>query len=289
MLMTLRVPDLLGGDAQSVEGFYSILDSAPLADQYVLDLGSVSFLKPYGVVALVMAVRQLAALSGRIVHLTNLPDQVHLYLHRMGLFEVCSDWLRPLDMLDGEWARSPYTQSLLEITMITGPEDVGIVVSRAERIFSHWLMVSDLHGLLSVISELCANVYEHSGDVHGCVLIQKYEAIKLKQAIVNLAVGDLGRGVRGSLVARYGEIGQEPLDYLREAMIGRTARASGHGGLGLRRVEQIAASAGGYAWLRSETAAILTQGPGTAQGYSNLASVPGTQVTVELRAPLFHI
>ena len=128
--------------------------------------------------------------------------------------------------------------------------------------------------------------YQHSGDHHGCALIQKYEVPSRGQAVVSLAVGDLGRGIRGSLVARHGEIGREPLDYLQEAMRGRTARDTGRGGLGLRRVEQITASEKGDLWLRSETSAILSQGPGTAQGFRDMTAIPGTQVAVEFHAPL---
>lgn len=101
-----------------------------------------------------------------------------------------------------------------------------------------------------------------------------------------MAVGDLGRGIRGSLIRRHGEIGREPLDYLLEALSGRSARSNGRGGLGLGRVQQIVRAECGYLWLRSGMAAILTQGPGDVRWYRQLAHVPGTQVAVELRAPL---
>jgi hypothetical protein len=100
-----------------------------------------------------------------------------------------------------------------------------------------------------------------------------------------IAVGDLGQGIRGSLTAKHGEFGQEPLDYLRAAMGGRSARLSGRGGMGLRRVEQIVEAEGGYLWLRSETAAILSHGPGKIEERNDLVYVPGTQVAVELHAP----
>ena len=282
----LRVPNVLRGNTQAIERFYSIIESAPPADQYTLDVGTMSFVKPYGVIALIIAARCLSGRSGRPVLLENLADQVHSYLHRMNFFKVGSDWLQPTDTLGEEWDRNPQTSNLLELTVMTGPKDVEAVISRAESIFSHWLMVPNLGSLLTVLSELCANIYQHSEDRYGCVLIQKYESLTRGQVIVNLAVGDLGCGIRGSLVARHGEIGQEPLDYLYEALRGRTARHTGRGGLGLRRVEQIASSEGGHLWLRSETAAILSRGPGQAQGQRNLVSIPGTQVAVEFHAPL---
>jgi anti-sigma regulatory factor (Ser/Thr protein kinase) len=283
---TFRAPNVLDGSTQDVEEFFSLIKGAARVDQYIFDMSAVRFVKPCGVIALVIATRYLSHLSDQRVCLKNIPDEVHSYLHRMNLFEIGQDWLQPGDAPDEEWYRNPQTPNLLELTRITGPEDVEAVASRAERIFSHWLMVSNLGDLLNVLSELCANIYQHSGDRHGCVLIQKYKSFMGDRAIVNVAVGDLGCGIRGSLVSRHGEIGEEPLDYLREAMQGRTARQTGRGGLGLRRVEQIAASRGGYLWLRSENAAILSRGPDKVEERSNLVFVPGTQVAVELQAPL---
>ena len=281
---TLQVPDVLNGEILRTEEFYSLVAGAPPADQYVLDMNTVRFVKPYGVMALVIAIRRLSQRSSRPVFLNNIQGRIHSYLDRMDLFQVGSDWVQTSDVLDEEWLRSDFTPNLLELTTITGPEDVETAVARAKRIFSRWLMIPNLGELCIVLSELCANIYQHSGDPLGCVLIQKYGPFR-GRVTVNLAVGDLGRGIRGSLTSQHGEIGQETVDYLREAMHGKTARQSGRGGLGLRRVEQIAASSGGYLWLRSETAAILSRGPDQTQEKTNLISIPGTQVAVALHAP----
>jgi anti-sigma regulatory factor (Ser/Thr protein kinase) len=282
----IPVPNTLGSGVEDVETFYAHIEAAPLSKQYILDMVKVAFMKPYGVVAIISAARHLSYLSGKPIRLKNLNTQLHQYLERMDVFRVGRNWLQQLGPLDEEWARSTQTPNLLEVTIITSPEDVAAVASRAERIFSRWLMIPDLHNLLNVLSELCANIYQHSGDANGCVLIQKYEVITRNEAVVCLAVGDLGCGIRGSLVARHGMIGNEPLDYLNEAMRGKTARYTGRGGLGLRLVEKIVGSVGGYLWLRSENAAILSQGPGTIQGHRGLINVRGTQVAVEFHAPL---
>jgi hypothetical protein len=158
-------------------------------------------------------------------------------------------------------------------------------MERARRIFSRWLPIPDLNNLLRVLSELCSNIYQHSGDSHGCALIQKYEERMQDRVSVCLAVGDLGCGVAESLRARHGSIGSEPLDYLKAALAGRSSRAT-RGGLGLRWTEEIARSAGGYLWLRSDTAALLARSPGEVSAYTDLAPVGGTQVAVELHGPL---
>jgi len=283
---TISVPNILSDNVQAIETFYAVIDAAPPAQRYVFDMRAVGFVKPYGVIALVAAARRLSRLSGWPVRLDNLDGKVHAYLRRMNLFDVGSDWLQPAQPLDEEWARNPYTLNLLELTTITGSDDAMSVISQTRRIFSRWLRVSNLGSLLTVLSELCTNIYTHSGDSRGCALIQKYEATTRGQVNVCLAVGDLGCGIRRSLADRHGEFGRDSLDYLQAAMRGKTSRSTGRGGLGLRRVEQIAGSEGGYLWLRSETAAIFSRGPHRAQGRSGLINVPGTQVAVEFHAPL---
>lgn len=279
----ITVPDSLGGGVGDVEVLHTLVEGRKPAEGFVLDMGRVGFVKPYGVVALLLTARRLAVISGRRVELANMGRQVHSYLERMDLFDVGGDWLAPARGLGGGWDRNPQTPNLLELTVIEGPQDVVTTISRAERVFSRWLDVPDLNGLLRVMSELCANVHQHSGDFAGCVMIQKYETAR-GRTVVSVAVGDLGCGVRASLAARHGEVGREPLDYLREAMGGLTSRANGRGGLGLRVVEEAAKALGGRLWLRSETAAIVSRASGQARDHRELCHVPGTQVAVELRA-----
>jgi hypothetical protein len=213
-------------------------------------------------------------------------SQIHSYLERMDLFEVGADWIARARGLDEGWDRNPQTPNLLELTAIEGPQDVVTAITRAERVFSRWLEVPDLNVLLRVLSELCANIHQHSGDLSGCVMIQKYEEGSRRRPVVCLAVGDLGCGVRASLTARHGEIGSEPVDYLRAAMDGRTSRPNDRGGLGLRVVEEAAKAAEGRLWLRSETAGILSRASGNTRGHRRLYHVPGTQMAVDLRPPL---
>jgi hypothetical protein len=233
----------------------------------------VGFVKPYGVVALLLAARRLVGLSGQRVELANVDRQVRSYLERMDLFEVGGDWVAPAEVLDESWDRNPQTPNLLELTAIEGSQDVITTITRAERVFARWLYVPDLNGLLRVLSELCANVHQHSGAQLGCVMIQKYEEGASGRTVVCVAVGDLGRGVRASLAARHGEIGREPLDYLHAAMAGWTSRESGRGGLGLQTVGEIAKGARGRLWLRSETAAVMSRGSGEPRGQQGLRHV----------------
>jgi hypothetical protein len=275
-----------GFELQTVELFYANviqLSSKPSS----FNLAEAGFVKPMGIMALAVATRRISEQSGYPVHLVNVDDELLAYFERVNLFEVAGHWLQ----LDGNlperrWERSPQTANLLELTPIINAGDVARVMERAEAIFSRWLQLPNLGSLLKVISELCSNIYQHSGDSHGFVLIQRYQYISRGEVEVVLAAGDMGQGIRGSLAAKYPELGNEPLNYIQAAMDGRTSRHTGRGGLGLRTVEETIAKEGGYVWLRSETAAVRSFGPDRRYIYTDLAPMPGTQVVVEFRAPL---
>jgi signal transduction histidine kinase len=279
---TLLVPDTLRHGTGGVETFFNAVATLPPARRYVFDMGGVTFVEPCGVIALLSAVRHCATQSGSRVLIKNLGEQLYPYLHRMDLFRVAEAWLRPIAPLNEEWARNAHTVNLLELTPVTGSDEVAAVVERAEAIFGPWLLPEELSGLLRVISELCQNVYQHSGDAHGCVLIQKYQPEPGRVSIC-MSVGDLGRGIRANLIKRYSWLGAEPLDFVRAAMDGNyTSRPHGRGGLGLRTVRDITAAHSGYVTVRSETAGVTDWGRGGVHSAGDLSYMAGTQVSVKM-------
>lgn len=285
MVDTIHI-DNFGNDIRSVESFYQMLHPVNRG-QYAFDASDVGFVKPMGIMALVLAARRITEQSGHPVRLINLDDALLAYLERINLFAVADKWLQmDRDLPEERWDRNPQSANLLELTPITNAIDVAKVMERAQGVFSRWLQLPNLGSLLNVISELCSNIYQHSGDAHGFVLIQRYQSYYRGKVDVVLAAGDMGQGIRGSLVANHPQLGDEPLNFIQAAIDGATSRHSGRGGLGLRTVEETVAKEGGYVWLRSETASIRSLGPDRRYTYSDLASMPGTQVVVELHAPL---
>lgn len=103
----ITVPDSLGGGVGDVETLHALVDRLEPAEGFVLVIGRVGFVKPYGVVALLLAARRLVALCGRRVELANLGRQVHSYLERMDLFEVGGSWLAPTRGLDDGGTGTP--------------------------------------------------------------------------------------------------------------------------------------------------------------------------------------
>lgn len=281
----VQVPNVLGQDIRNVETFFRLLPSTPLQTDCYFDMGLVEWLKPYGIIGLVLAARHLQSSSHHKVYLRNLGGEVHSYLDRMNVLGTEQEWLTVEGSLDEFWFRNPQTPNLLELTLIRSSSDVEFVADRARMVFSQWLTEENLGNLLNVLSELCANIYQHSEDPNGCVLIQKNESTSRNRKIVCLTVGDLGCGIEGSMTKRFGSMGTKPIDYLRFALGKHTSRASGRGGLGLQTAAGIAGNMDGFLWLRSRTAAILKRHNATSE-HDDLPFIPGTQVTVQLEAPL---
>lgn len=279
----ILVPNVLGDHSADAEAFYAAVMGA---GDGALDMHTVDFIRPYGVIALLCAARAYHRAHGAPLVLHNLRGRVHPYLERVDLFRVAGDVLQADGAPSETWNREQPTPNLLELTPVSGADDVLTVITQAERIFAYWLHVRNLRSLLGVLSELCSNVYQHSGDSRGVVMIQTHKAVTKGQVRVRVAIGDMGVGVRGSLEGRFGAFGAEPLDYLLAAMGGKTSRHTGRGGLGLRIVEQTVGEGGGYMWLRSETAAILTDGAGALETRRGLPYVAGTQLGVDFHAPL---
>jgi signal transduction histidine kinase len=282
-LAALSVPDSLRHGPGGVENLLSRLALLPDAGRYVFDMRAVRFIEPCGAIALLSAVRYCATGSGRAVLMKNIDEQIYLYLERMNFFQLTRAWLKPVLRLNEEWSRNPHSLNLLELTEVTGYDEMSVVIERARDIFKSCLSPDELADLLRVISELCQNIYQHSGDAHGCIMIQKYQPDHT-QPFICLSVGDSGCGIRANLIKRYPWLGNEPIDFVRAAMDGSfTSRLHGRGGLGLRTVRDISATHKGYVTVRSETAAVTDWGK-SVENFSNLSYVAGTQVSVRLSA-----
>jgi anti-sigma regulatory factor (Ser/Thr protein kinase) len=282
----ITIPDVLGGVVDKTDLLYTLISTTPTSKSYEFDMDAVNFIYPYGIISLMLSARLLAYKSGKPVMIRNVRTEIQQYLQRMNVNSAAKSWIKFAYECGDEWARNPSTQNLLELTVVKDQADILSVVSRTENVFSRWLIVSNLRELLTAVSELCTNIIEHSQDSNGCILIQKYNLQSTNQVKVILAVGDIGIGIRGSLLTRFNRQGLATIQFLHKAMEGNTSRLSGRGGLGLRTVEKIAAQNGGYLWLRSESAAILSRGETNRQEQLNLAHIPGTQVVIEFKAPL---
>lgn len=275
----------LNNGLHRLDAFYQEIMQAPSAVRYSLDLRQINFLQSYDLLALTVGGRYLYQQCHQPVKLTNLNERTLLFLERMDFFLSCKEWIElDTNLPENRWDRNPDSGNLLELTPITSTDDIMAVTARTARICQP-LQLPNLPQILQTLSELSSNAWEHSGDREGYALIQRYYSRQFGEKVVCVAIGDMGRGIRSSLVERHGEFGEQPADYLLAALSGKSSRMTGRGGLGLQTIEATVAQEGGYLWIRSELAAVYSRGPKQRRISQPLTPFPGVQVVVELRSP----
>ena len=221
-------------------------------------MSGADFLTPSRAISLVLACRYVSSKIGSKVLIRNLSQKTQKYMLRMNIPYRAKQWLCIENLADDDWSRNPHTTQLLELTQISSSSDVELIIQRASNILGTLLNNSSLNSLISALSELCSNIYQHSQDRNGVALIQKYEKTTRKMVNIQVAVGDLGQGIKGSLEMRHGILASTAGEYIKLAMDGKSARDTGRGGLGLRRVEQILNENQGYLFLRSHDASVYS-------------------------------
>lgn len=283
---TWRIDDVLSVSPAATDRLLSAIPPLSAGDRLVLDLDAVTWVRPYGAVMLLGLCRFLSSLTGHAVGLTKVRSAVHAYLVRIDFFTAecvyAANSLNPSFLL----SRSAASSNVLELVSLDAQDDVYEVIERARRILGYWLSVParDTDRLVSLLSEACANVVDHSGD-RGVVTIQKYE---YRDAVdVELAISDLGVGIRGSLQQRHPDVRDTVAGYIQRALDGLSARAGNRGGHGLGAIRRIATSSGGILHVRSETGSVFTRGG--IHGVQTvcrdaLASFPGTQLAITFRS-----
>lgn len=112
-------------------------------------------------------------------------------------------------------------------------------------------------------------------------MIQKYD--RWSYVEIALAISDLGKGVRRSLVDRHGDVADTAAGYIERALGGLSARPGERGGQGLDAIRRIAVASGGNFFIRSETGGVLSTATG-AIAHDALAFFPGTQLSITFRS-----
>jgi anti-anti-sigma regulatory factor len=261
-----------------------------------IDLEHLRFIDPYGMVGLLALARFLRQRALEPVLLLPRSDEVMKYLDRMD-FSRHAERLCAIDLTtlwpEGEYARSPHSDVLLEITSITRAEDIHYIVDRV-RERAQTILSLNLHyeqaaidGFVVALSEVCQNIPEHSQDV-GYVAIQKYfYGRRLGKNLVKIAVMDLGVGFQTSLAAKYAAQYAQWSDLLalRLAIFEGASRYDDPGrGQGLSAVRRFVERWQGKLMIRSGSARIGVTPPWekSIARQTRLMPFPGTQVSIVL-------
>jgi len=278
------IPDVLGSTPDMAESLFAFLHGSTPEKLAILNLAGVSWIHPYGAVALFEVCRYFHRLFQKRIHLTGLRTPIHAYLRRIDFFERGKDVVytsEPFSTKD-DMNRSLSSSNMLEISPICASHQIYDVTTRAQRILTCWLgqTHADIGRIVTLISETCSNAVDHSGD-KGVITIQKYEQKYFTE--VMLGIGDIGQGIQQSLMAAHGSIAPTCVGYIQKALAGFTARPNKRGGLGLGRIRDIAVESGGNLYIRSETGSVYISSSGTIVK-ENLFSFPGTQISITFQS-----
>ncbi|HOT45299.1 MAG TPA: ATP-binding protein [Spirochaetota bacterium] len=263
-----------------------------LGDVRDLNLSRLSFIEPYSMLSLLLMGRNYLRKSGNKLKLSGIPINIHQYLHRMdffktGVFEV-TERLNEKMLLK----RSSFSNRVIEITEIPNKEResvkvissiVGVFRKRAAHILKYWLTDRIIDYFVTVISEICQNIYEHSLD-SGYLAMQTYSIGK--ENIVRLSIGDSGIGIQKSF--ENFDITYDSPAHLMELALTTPISSKREFGYGLCQVNAIVEKLKGSIFLRSGNASVSTlyhrKGAGASVIFqkNELSHFDGTQISISL-------
>ena len=288
MTTVINVPPSL--DEASFEQVLEQLAPLPGDEKILVDARHTRWASPYGLTALLTLAQTRGDRPGFTVPEA---DDTSSYWARTGFFKFAED----LFELHGSVPRTRATGEssvLLEITPVSGSEDVHTVVERiqqkAQAILSHELGIDAkvTMGFAMTLSEVCQNIVEHAGR-GGWVAVQTYRWQKrLGRRVVVIAVCDAGLGFRQSLESAPGWRPSDRWDdgmALEEAVIRGVSRFRDPGrGQGLAGVRKFLGRWDGKLSVRSGTAriAITPSWDEDVPLTEKLPAFPGAQVQITI-------
>lgn len=289
--MRITLPDMFR-DPYTFEGIISRCNENA-ADLSEIDMSRVSFIEPYSMVSFLLMGRNNLRKKGEKIKLVNIPIHIHQYMARMDFFKA--EIFTVTDTLDQALflKRSSESRRLIEITEIPNKERQGVNViasviarfrKRASSILKYWMDDTVTDYFVTVISELCQNIFEHSLD-SGFVAIQTYRSGK--ENIVRLVISDSGVGIAGSFEAGRGIDFSSPADLIEKALT-LPVSSKRDFGYGLCQVNAIVERLKGTILLRSNNASLSAlynkKGGSGKHMFQRDGLVPfeGTQITISL-------
>lgn len=257
-----------------------------------VNLSRLTFIEPYSMLSLLLMGRTYLRKRGARLKLAGIPINIHQYLHRMdffksGVFDV-AERLNEKMLLK----RSAFSNRVLEITEIPNKEResvrvisniVSVFRKRAGHILKYWLTDRIIDYFVTVISEICQNIYEHSLD-SGYLAMQTYSVGK--ENIVRLSIGDSGIGILKSFGNN--DIRFDSPAHLIELALTTPISSKREFGYGLCQVNAIMEKLKGSVFLRSGDASVSTLYHKKSAGSSfifqknELSNFDGTQISISL-------
>jgi len=258
-----------------------------------LDLSKIRFIEPYSMLSLLLLGRSYFRSRGEKLKLINIPIAIHQYLIRMNFFE--KDIFEVDIKLDEKYflKKSENSRRLIEIIDIPNKERDSIKVitkiveifrKRASYILKNRFSESAVGYLITVISELTQNIFEHSLD-SGYFAIQTYTVNK--KNLIRFVISDSGIGIKRSFQDKKDLIFNSTAELIQTALTTHISSKRPFG-YGLCQVNSIVEELKGSIYLRSEDASVSAlynkniKGSGYMFQKNNLNFFDGTQISVTL-------
>jgi len=280
-------------DPYTFESVLSI-NSSLLESSGTVDMSRIAFIEPYSMISFLLMGRNFLRKRGEKLKLIHIPIHIHQYLNRMDFFSKGIFILTETLPEGMSLKRNPISNRLLEITEIPGKERQGVNVlasvislfrKRSELILKFWMDESIVDYFVTVLSELCQNIFEHSLD-SGFVTMQTYKSGK--ENIARLVISDSGVGIRGSFE------GKKTLNYkttsqLIELALTTPISSKREFGYGLCQVNSITEKLKGTIFIRSESSSLTVLYNKIEKGKNifhrnDLPYFEGTQIAISLSA-----
>ncbi|MFF2482946.1 ATP-binding protein [Paenibacillus sp. NPDC058071] len=253
-----------------------------------LDISSVKFVDPYGMVLLLQLLRSMNSID-RIDYPL---DNVASYMVRASFFSHLENF-KSLDKkaktLRFLYKKKEDNSTMLEITKIESSEDIlsviRIVTEQTRSILEIALKYSDneILGFITMLSELLDNIIRHS-KATGYICAQVYRYPNSDRSYVSVCISDTGIGVKRSLVESpflsFSNIND--MRALRLAVID-SVTSKEKGGIGFYGIKEMVKKYSGSLYIRSGSAELTIDSKGKYLINSRIAQFTGTQI--ELRLP----
>lgn len=270
-------------------GFETILPQNIDSKEMVLDLRNISWVYPDGATAFYLLLKYRSLRNAKTKVLLPLNEDITSYLERMNCFGDLGDCVifEPdiSPFLTHAWHDSNTMHQLIQVT---NKDQVPLLVNKFVRNLEEQREVTneEKKNITSCMVELFQNMPDHANPTNpdvftGYVGLQSYE----KRDRIYLAIGDLGVGIRNSLMTRdlYKGFRWKDEDAIKAVMTERMSRHTDldhtRGG-GVRRAVENVAELRGYILIRSRQGAVYRGPNGGLESFRGLKLFPGTQIVI---------
>jgi len=264
-------------------GCYALQDpdfhvESPEGTSVLVDLSSVSFVYPFGLVFLDWYIRDLFSRGARSVEVRVPSEDVGNYLVRMRLVSAFEDDERARFDVPWETVRERDRRDVLvelERFRVLNDDEVEELASRLVRV------ITEMPGpgvgfepLFLTVCEAISNVEVHSGEEGGTVAVQRY------RDSVCLAFADAGVGIPARLGSQFP--GESPGSVIAHAVEPGVSSRVGGGGMGLAELADLVTDEGERLTIHSDSGQIAVTPEGI-QRVEGCCPIRGTLLEVQLR------